>query len=143
MIVCLMGAPGAGKSTWVVKNMNGDEHIYNTEGVRRNRDLDVATYMGIQRFKAIRAVEAGKWLIADGTHTIQTHRKVWLNLADRLGLDTKLVVFDTPLNILLEVQKHREFPAPRNVVVDHHRRMQMAKLHIKHEGWGSIDVIKR
>lgn len=143
MIVCLMGAPGAGKSTWVLKNMNGDEHIYNTEGVRRNRDLDVATYMGIQRFKAIKAVEAGKWLIADGTHTIQTHRKVWLTLAERLGLDTKLVVFDTPLNILLEVQKHREFPAPRNVVVDHHRRMQMAKLHIQHEGWGSIDIIKR
>lgn len=143
MIVCLMGAPGAGKSTWVVKNMNGDEHIYNTEGVRRNRDLDVGIYMNLQRAKAIRAVEAGKWLIADGTHTIQTHRKVWLTLADRLGLDTKLVVFDTPLNILLEVQKHREFPAPRNVVVDHHRRMQMAKLHIKYEGWGSIDIIKR
>lgn len=143
MIVCLMGAPGAGKSTWVTKNKSGFEHVYNTEGVRRNRDLDVASYMNLQRLKAIKAVEAGKWLIADGTHTIQAHRRVWLNLADRLGLETKLVVFDTPLNTLLEVQKHREFPAPRNVVVDHHRRMQMAKLHIQHERWGSIETIKR
>jgi len=143
MIVCLMGAPGAGKSTWVLKNKSGFEHIFNTEGVRRNRDMDIGIYMNLQRAKAIRAVEAGQMLIADGTHTIQSHRRVWLTLAERLGLDTKLVVFDTPLNILLEVQKHREFPAPRNVVVDHHRRMQMAKLHVKAEGWGSIETIKR
>lgn len=143
MIVVLMGAPGAGKSTWVFKNKTGFEHIYNTEAVRVNRDLDIAAFMGLQRHKAIRAVEDGKDLIADGTHTIQTHRKVWLNLAERLNIETKLVVFDTRLETCLEVQKQREFPAPRKVVVDHHQRMQMAKLHIKREGWGDIEVITR
>ena len=143
MIVVLMGAPGAGKSTWVRKNKSGFEYIFNTEAVRVNRELDIAAFMGLQRLKAIKAVESGKDLIADGTHTIQSHRKVWLNLADRLGLDTKLVVFDTRLETCLEVQKQREFPAPRKVVVNHHRRMQMAKLHIKREGWGSIEVITR
>jgi predicted kinase len=143
MIVVLMGAPGSGKSTWVFKNKTGFEHIYNTEAVRVNRELDIAAFMGLQRLKAIKAVESGKDLIADGTHTIQSHRKVWLNLADRLGLETKLVVFDTRLETCLEVQKQREFPAPRKVVVDHHQRMQMAKLHIKREGWHDIEIITR
>lgn len=143
MIVVLMGAPGAGKSTWVIKNKSGFEHIYNTEAVRVNRDLDIAAFMGLQRLKAIKAAESGKYIIADGTHTIATHRRFWLNLADRLGLETKLIVFDTQLQTCLEVQKTREFPAPRKVVVDHHQRMQMAKLHVKREGWGSIEVITR
>jgi predicted kinase len=143
MITVLMGAPGAGKSTWVTKNKSGFEYVFNTEAVRVNRELDIAAFMGLQRMKAVKAAEASKYIIADGTHTIQTHRRFWLNLADRLGIDTKLVVFDTRLETCLEVQKHREFPAPRKVVVDHHQRMQMAKLHVKREGWGEIEVITR
>lgn len=143
MITVLMGIPGAGKSTWVHNHKTGFEHIYNTEAVRINRELDIATFMNLQRFKAIKAVESGKDLIADGTHTIKTHRQVWLNLAERLSIETKLVVFDTRLETCVEVQKQREFPAPLKVVRDHHSRMQLAKLHVKREGWGSIEVITR
>ena len=143
MITVLMGIPGSGKSTWVQNNKTGFEHVFNTEAVRINRELDITTFMNLQRHKAILAVESGKDLIADGTHTIKTHRQVWLNLADRLGLDTKLVVFNTQLDICMEVQKQREFPAPMKVVRDHHHRLQLAKLQIKREGWGSIDVISR
>lgn len=143
MITVLMGAPGAGKSTWVLNNKTGEEHIFNTEAVRINRELDVAGYMAYQRVKAIKAVESGKDLIADGTHTIGTHRKVWLSLAARLGLETRLIVFDTPLVTLLGVQVTREYPAPNRVVIDHHRRMQMAKHTILREEWGYIETIKR
>ena len=141
MIVVLMGAPGAGKSTWVTKNKSGFEYVFNTEAVRVNRELDIAAFMGLQRMKAVKAAEAGKYIIADGTHTIQTHRRFWLNLADRLGIDTKLVVFDTRLETCLEVQKHREFPVKRSVVVDHHRKLQLARHAIDREGWDSIEVI--
>jgi predicted kinase len=143
MITVLMGAPGAGKSTWVANNKIGDEHIFNTEGIRVNRDLDVAAYMQHQRIKAIKAVESGKDLIADGTHTIGQHRKLWLQLAARLGHETRLVVFDTALTTLLGVQTMREFPAPNKVVIDHHRRLQMAKHTVMREGWGCIETIKR
>ena len=138
-----MGIPGAGKSTWVLKHKTGFEHVYNTEAVRINRELDIAMFMHMQRHKAVVAVESGKDLIADGTHTIKTHRQVWLNLAQRLGIETKLVVFDTRLETCIEVQKQREFPAPLKVVRDHHQRMQLAKLHVKREGWDSIEVITR
>ena len=143
MIVVLMGAPGAGKSTWVARNKTANDHIYNTEAVRVNRELDIAVFMSLQRRKAVNAVEQGQDLIADGTHTIQTHRQVWLNLADRLHHDTKLIVFDTSLQTCLEVQKQREFPAPRKVVIDHHKRVHVAKSQIKREGWGAIEIITR
>ena len=139
----LMGAPGSGKSTWVKNNKTGFEHVFNTEAVRINRELDIASFMNLQRHKAILAVESGKDLIADGTHTIKTHRQVWLNLAERLGIETKLVVFDTRLDMCVEVQKQREFPAPVKVVRDHHSRLQLAKLHVKRERWGSIEIITR
>ena len=137
-----MGAPGAGKSTWVSKNAT-DEYIYNTEGVRVNREMDIASYMHIQRLKAIKAVEAGQSLIADGTHTISTHRQVWLNLANRLNMPKRIIVFPTDLTTLLNVQLTRQHPAPRNVVVNHHARLQRAVSAIKHEGWDEITYAKR
>ena len=137
MITVLMGAPGAGKSTWVSRNAI-DEHIFNTEGVRVNRDMDIGSYMHIQRVRAIKAVESGKSLIADGTHTITTHRLVWLNLAKRLELPTRLIVFPTDLTTLLNVQRTRQYPAPRNVVIDHYARLKSAQLLIKKEGWDEI-----
>ena len=143
MIICLMGAPGSGKSTWVKNNATGLEHVYCLDAIRGNREMDIASFSYVSRVKAVKAVEGGQSLIADATHTFQTHRKVWLNLAERLGLQTKLVIFNTNLNILLEVQKQREFPAPRHIVVDHYRRLRTAKLHVKREGWGDIEVITR
>ena len=141
-ITVLMGAPGAGKSTWVRIN-HGAEHIYTTEGVRIDRDLDVSEYMYNQRRLAIKAVEAGLCLIADGTHTIHTHRAVWLNLAKRLGLSTRLIAFVTPLPTLLAVQKARIHPAKNSVVRTHHHRMARALQLINKEGWDHIEIIKR
>jgi predicted kinase len=142
MITVLMGAPGAGKSTWVAKNAT-DEYIYNTEGVRVNKEIDIASYMQFQRLKAVKAVESGRSLIADGTHTISTHRQVWLNLANRLELTKRLVVFPTDLSTMLNVQLTRQHPAPRNVVVNHHARLQRALSVIKLEGWDEIIYAKR
>jgi predicted kinase len=137
MITVLMGAPGAGKSTWVSKNAT-TEHIFNTEGVRVNREMDIASYMHFQRVQAIKAVESGKSLIADGTHTITTHRLVWLNLAKRLELPTRLVIFKVNLDILLAVQKTRQHPAPNNVVIDHYTRLKKAELIARKERWDEI-----
>ena len=144
LITVLMGAPGAGKSTWVRNNASGFEHIYNTEAVRINRDLDVGRYLYIARLKAIAALEEGKDLIADGTHTIATHRLVWLRAAERLGICTQLIVFDTHWQICLDVQKGREYPAPRSVVVTHCRNLKIqVRSTIAREGWGSIETITR
>jgi predicted kinase len=141
-ITVLMGAPGAGKSTWVQRNRI-NEYVYNTEGVRIDRDLDIASYMHQQRVKAIKAVESGLRLIADGTHTIQSHRLVWLYLGKRLNLTTRLIAFNTPVATCIGVQKTREYPAPDKVVRSHSHKMRLALQQAKQEGWNHIEIINR
>ena len=143
MITVLMGAPGAGKSTWVHKNKSPDDHIYNTEAVRTNPGIDVMAFMRYERVKAIEAAKLGKDVICDGTHTLTGHRLLWLTVARTLMVETKLVIFDTPLICLLSAQKERIYPAPHKVVVDHYRRFEMAKHLVSNEPWGKIEVIVR
>lgn len=143
MITVLMGAPGAGKTTWLKLNASGTDHIYDTHAVRVNRELDRGLFMHQQRLKAVKAAESGCDLICDGTHTITTHRQVWLNLAKRLGVPSRLVIFDTPLNLLLKAQRERQYPAPDKVVIDHYQRMQSAKILVRKESWDFIETIKR
>jgi len=143
MITVLMGAAGAGKSTWTRINKNGDEHVYNIDAIRANKDLDVQAYCNHMRIKAIMAVENGADLIADATHVIKSHRLIWLRLGQRLGIETRLIAFDTQLELLLQAQKNREFPVKNSVVVDQNRKFQFSKNEIKREGWGQIDIVKR
>ena len=143
MITVLMGAPGAGKSTWVHKNKSPEDHIYNTEAVRTNPGIDVMAFMRYERVKAIEAAKLGKDVICDGTHTLTGHRLLWLTVARTLMVETKLVIFDTPLICLLSAQKERIYPAPHKVVVDHYRRFEMAKHLVSNEPWDKIEVIVR
>ena len=143
MITVLMGAPGAGKSTWVRNNKTGFEHVYCIDAIRANKDMDVNAYTRHMRVKAIMAVEQGYDLIADATHIMKTHRLLWLALAERLSLETKLIVFDTPRDMCLLVQQNREFPVKNSVVIDQHRKFQLSKNEVKREGWDSIDIITR
>ena len=143
MITVLMGAPGAGKSTWVFNNKTGFEHVYNIDAIRAIKDMDVNAYTRHMRTKAIMKVEEGHDLIADATHVLKTHRLLWLALADRLQLDTRLIVFDTRRELLLQAQQVREFPVKNSVVIEQHRKLQVAKNDMKREGWGSIEIITR
>jgi predicted kinase len=138
-----MGAPGAGKSTWTRNNKTGFEHVYNIDAIRAIKDMDVNAYTRHMRTKAIMAVEQGYDLIADATHVMKMHRLIWLGLADRLGIDTRLVVFDTRRELLLQAQQEREFPVKNSVVIDQHRKFQLSKTEVKREGWGTIEVITR
>jgi predicted kinase len=138
-----MGAPGAGKSTWLKNNQTGLEHIASTEAIRVNRNIDRGAFMTHMRLQAIKAAEAGQDLIIDGTNTITTHRIIWINLAKRLEVPTRLIAFNTALPLLIQAQATRQFPAPLKVVQDHHIRMQYALRTINNEAWDSIEVIHR
>jgi len=142
MITVLMGAPGAGKTTWLRSNKS-NEHVYSTELVRVDREIDVDYYMNAIRVKAVRAAEFGKDIIADGTHTITQHRSFWLRLADRLDIQTRLIVFDTSLPLLIAGNARREHPCPTQVLRKHHVRMQSAKQIIKREQWDEVETLVR
>ena len=143
MITVLMGAPAAGKSTWLKANAIGDEHIYNTEAIRIHRDIDRDSFMRTIRRNAYIAVRDGKSVIADGTHTIGQHRNYWLKVAKEFNVKTKLVMFDTPLNVLLIGNSKRLYPAPVIVIRDHYIRFNRSKDIVRLEAWDQIEIVKR
>jgi predicted kinase len=143
MITVLMGAPGAGKTTWLEANRKPSDHIYNTSAVRINKDLDVATYMGYIRLKAAKAIDQGIDVIADGTHTIRDHRIYWLKLAKRYEINTRLIIFETPLALLLEGNARRTYPASYKAILDHHKRLRASLSIVENEGWTKIERLCR
>ena len=143
MITVLMGAPAAGKTTWMKQNKTGNEHIYSADLVRVDKDLDVDLFMAMIRSKAIKAVMNRKDVIADGTHTIKAHRMFWLALAKRYQVQTKLIIFDTPLQLLLKGNSARQHQCPPNVLIKHYKSMPMAQRHALREPWNSIERLVR
>jgi predicted kinase len=142
-LTVLMGAPGAGKSTWLKSNNTGNEYIASNELVRLNRDIDVAAYTNQVRINGFKALQAGKDVIVDATNTITQHRLYWLKVAKAKGVKTRLIVFNTNINALLSAQVNRQFPTPRNVVISHHKNMSIANQLIKNESWDEIVMVNR
>lgn len=143
MITVLMGAPGAGKTTWVRQNAT-NELVLSSEAVRIYRDeLDVGAYMNQMRLKGLQAVKSGQSVIVDATNTIGSHRAYWLKIAKANHVDNKLIAFNTSLEELLAAQRLRAHPAPDTIVKDHYRRFQRSLEMIKMEGWKDIKIINR
>jgi predicted kinase len=143
MITVLMGAPGAGKTTWVKQNAK-DQLVLSSEAVRIYKDeLDVGAYMNQMRLKGAQAVKSGQSVIVDATNTITAHRAYWIKISRAYGVDSELVAFNTSLELLLNAQRSREYPAPDHIVKDHFRRFQRALTMIKMEGWKNMKIINR
>lgn len=143
LITVLMGAPGAGKTTWVKANAV-DELVLSSEAVRVNRaDIDSAAFMNSMRIKGQKAVISGQDIIVDATNTITAHRLYWLKVGKANQVESRLIAFNTPLEHLLAAQRLREYPAPDNVVKDHFRRFQRSLSMIRFEGWDDIKVTNR
>ena len=143
MITVLMGAPGAGKTTWVRNNAQ-NEVILSSEAVRIYKtDIDIGSFMDGLRVKGFKAVKQGKSIIVDATNTIQAHRLFWLKVSKSVRVPNRLIVFNTPLTHLLQAQTTREFPAADNIVKDHFKRLNRSLNTIKIEGWDEIEIINR
>ena len=143
LIIVLMGASGSGKSTWVRNNLTKAHHVYCLDAIRMNNEMDIGSFATAKRLQAIKAAEQGWPLIADATHLIKAHRDIWRNLGNRLGIETKLIVFDTQLTTMLQVQKTRAYPVANKVVVNGYRQLQSSLKTIQLEGWGEVELIKR
>jgi predicted kinase len=138
-----MGAPGAGKTTWVGRNKN-DEVLLSSEAIRIwKAEIDAGAYMNALRVQGLKALKQNKSVIVDATNTITHHRAYWLKASKVTNSINRLIVFNTSLDALLLAQRTRQYPAPDHIVKDHHRRMQYAMQTINAEGWDDIEIINR
>lgn len=142
-----MGPPGAGKTTWTETNLGG-QVLCSTERIRRDRAMHgrpggVVAYLAGLRGKAEQALASGRSAIVDGCNTRRGDRSTWLALARRHGAQTRLVVFDTPLDFLLDAQRTRSHPVAEDKVRGYHAEFEQALAVIRREGWGQIDHVRR
>ena len=137
-----MGAPGAGKTTWLQAN-RADQHIASTEQIRVDREIDRGEFMHWMRQRAIQELDSGRSVIADGTHIDRRHRAFWLKLAEVYSTAIHLIVFDTSLELLLAAQRNRTAPVPNNIVRKYFRDFQFALPSIAHEPWDSVETFVR
>jgi predicted kinase len=141
-VTVLMGAPGAGKTTWMAQHRT-DQVVLDTHAVRTVQDLDVGGYMDTFRASGLAAIRNGRDVIVDATNTYPHHRRYWLQAARSCGATAQLVAFDTVLGLLIAAQRTRQHPVPRKIVTKHHALMRRALVDVKAEGWDTIDVITR
>jgi len=55
-----MGAPAAGKTTWLKRNMTGSEYVASSEMVRIDREIDVAADMNNMKLQGAEALAERK-----------------------------------------------------------------------------------
>ena len=142
MLTVLMGAPGAGKTTWL-KNNAKDEIILSTEPIRINRDLDREAFMNNLRLSGYKALKDGKSVIVDGTNVISYQRLLWLKMAKIHKVSARLITFEATLEQLIQSQSTRLNPVPYPVVMDHYNKFYSSLSRIDNEGWDEIVRIKR
>ena len=141
-VTVLVGAPGAGKSTWLKSNQT-DEYVADTHAVRAVKGLDVDAYMNHFRQAALTELRRGRSIIIDATNTYRHHRRPWLAAARAAGAQARAVAFDTPLPALLAAQRTRAHPVPQRIVIKHHQLMRLALIDLPTEGWDAYEVIVR
>lgn len=147
-LTVLMGPPGAGKTTWTEANLAPGQVLCSTERLRHDRRMHdrpgaLVRYLAQLRVKAEDALRAGRSVLVDGCNTRKGDRSTWLALARDCGAQTELVVFDTPLAVVLAVQAARAAPVAEAKVREYHAQHQAALRVIGREGWRRVIHVRR
>jgi len=143
-LLVMMGAPGAGKTTWINRQRLEGFHLASTEALRVNfQDTDSNAFMENFRRKGKEALLAGQSVVVDATNTFPHHRRFWLDAGNEVGAFTELMIFNTDLNLLNKAQRSRTAPVQSKIIFKHHRAMIQAMRDVRNENWGRIQMISR
>ena len=137
-LTLLMGAPGAGKSTYAKQF----DHVVSNddrEWAAGNRGHALA-----RCYKRVHGhLAAGEDVVVDATATNRDVRKGMLGIARRYGADVDVRVLDTPLEDCLRAQRERERPVPAADVRRLHDAVQEAIPGLRREGFQNVAIIRR
>lgn len=143
-LIVLIGASGAGKSTFARKHFKSTEILssdYFRGVVSDNENDQTATKDAFEVLHYILAkrLAAGKLTVIDATNVQPESRKPLLNLAKQFHCFTVAIVFDLPESVCQERNKQRPNRQFGNHVVRNHTRSLKRSLrHLKREGFRFI-----
>jgi predicted kinase len=134
-LTVLMGAPGAGKSTYASRM-----------GTVVTNDRDMRQSPGAVLHDSYRRINdllaAGKDVVFDTTGANPAVRRAALSIAQKHGATTALTVLDTPLQTCLDAQRGRPRKVDAREVERLHREIERQIPGLKTEGFNSVRVTR-
>lgn len=146
----MVGAPGAGKSTFAkkLKKENQDAVIICGDEIRKylygNADIQ-GNWVEIHD-EIVRRLEdnAGSVIIMDGTHYRASYRKETLSLLQSYGYsDVEAVVVNPPLATCLAQNASRSRKVPEYVIEKMHNSLQASLKGIDGEGFSVVEYVHK
>jgi len=141
--VVLVGASGAGKSTWAAARFRADE-VVSSDALRGvvgsgPHDLD-ASADAFDLLERIVAARLGRGLttVVDTLGLDDTRRTAWLGAAHAAGLPAVAVLFDTPPDLCRARNRERDRPVPAQVITGQLRKAATIATMLDHEGWDAV-----
>lgn len=136
-LTVLMGAPGAGKSTYAARLGT----VVSTDASRGHKELGGEVLH--QAYRRINQLLAqGKDVVFDTTGANPNVRKAAVRIAKKHGAQVNACVLDTPLKTCLDAQKGRSVPVAATDVARIHGTVQNAVRGLKTEGFGNVRVTR-
>lgn len=142
-LVVLVGASGAGKSTWAAARYRGEE-VVSSDALRGvlgsgPHDLDASTD-AFAVLETVVAARLGRGLttVVDTLGLDATKRRAWLGAARARGLPAVAVVLDTPDAECRRRNAARDRPVPAPVLAGQLRTVRDVRPLLDAEGWDRV-----
>jgi len=139
----LVGLPGSGKTTWAARQpcsvLSSDAMrllIADDPAIQTIHRQVFATLRNLarQRLDLHRPVTC-----IDSTALTRWERRPWLRLAEKAGCEGEAIFFDTPLEICLARNAHRDRVVPAEVVREMARRLEPPSIR---EGFARVITLR-
>jgi HK97 family phage prohead protease len=141
-LVVTIGAPGAGKSSWIRRELPDAERV-SLEAIRTDPDADRGKVISEAIARTFTLLRDGRLVVFDSTGIEPAFRRRLRGIGRLLGVPVHAVVFRTPLEKLLAGQEGREAPVPAERVRELHRQLEEQTGRIPGEGWASVTTVSR
>jgi len=141
-LVVLIGPPGAGKTTWLDRELPQAERV-DLEQIRREPNADRSEIITNAVNETFALLREGKLVAFDSTGLQGAFRSRLRGIAKEVGVQAHAVIFDVPLEDLLSAQKSRQHPVPADRVRELHGEFVAQRDEILNEDWASAVTITR
>lgn len=146
-LVVLVGASGAGKSTWAARRFSANE-ILSSDAFREMVSGDAddqgasADAFRLLHLAARARLRRGLRTLVDATNLTTGARRSLLTLARTAGRPAVAIVFDVPLERCLQHNTGRaERRVPEDVIRQHHHQLEEARAVIPEEGFAAVGTV--